>query len=145
MKSIGLQVFVLAVLFLGGGLLGVGLSQWLAPDSILAQFVGLFTFPLPFVVGLQSWLGLAIGLALWRTALHGPMTPDERRTAIPAGSFVFVPASVTLIGCAGFLVGILGSSLGILATLGLYVLAGLGYGTICWLCARSGYLPFLPE
>ena len=137
-----LQVLVLATLFLGGGLLGVALSQWLAPESILAQFVGLFSFSAPFIVGLQWWLGLALGIALWRTAWHGPMTPEERRTAIPAGSFVFVPVSVTLAAVAGVLIGILGSSLGFLATLGLYVLLGLGYGTACWLCARSGYLPF---
>ena len=139
------QVGVLALLFLGGGAAGVGLSQHLAADSILAQFVGLFTFSLPFVIGLKAWLGLAIGVALWRTAVRGPATPAEARAETPAGSIVFVPVSVALVGAAGLVVGVLGSSLGILATLGLYVLLGVGYGTLCWLAARSGYLPFPTE
>jgi hypothetical protein len=49
-----------------------------------------------------------------------------------------------LVGFAGLLIGLLGSSLGVISTLGMYALLGLGYGTACWLCARSGYLPF-PE
>jgi hypothetical protein len=79
---------------------------------------------------------------MWRTAVRGPATPAEARAEIPAGSIVFVPVSVAFVGAAGLLIGILGSSLGILATLGLYVLLGFGYGTLCWLAARSGYLPF---
>lgn len=133
------------LLFFGGGAAGVGVSEYLAPDSILAQFVGLFTFPLPFVIGLKAWLGLAIGVALWRTAVRGPATPGDARAETPAGSIVFVPVSVALVGAAGLATGILGSSLGILATFGLYVLLGLGYGTACWIAARSGYLPFPTE
>jgi len=139
------QVGVLAVLFLGGGAAGVGLSRYLVPGSFLAQFLGLFTFPVPFVVGLQAWLGLAVGVAMWRTAAHGPARPGEQRTEIPAGAIAFIPVSVACVGTIGLLVGLLGSSLGILATLGLYVLLGVGYGTACWLAARSGYLPFPNE
>lgn len=139
------QVLALATLFLGGGAAGVGLSRYLVPGSFVAQFVGLFTFPVPFVIGLQSWLGLALGVAMWRTAVHGPAKPGEKLTEIPAGSIAFVPVSVAFVGGAGLLIGLLGSSLGILATLGLYVLLGLGYGTVCWLCARYGYLPFPQE
>ena len=143
--SVWLQVFALIVLFLGGGIAGAGLTQWLAPGSIAAAFFGLFSFPLAFVFGMQSWVGLAIGIALWRTATRGPLTPAQRRTEVPAGSFVFVPIAVTLVGAAGLLIGLIGSSLGILATFGLYVLLGLGYGTACWLCARSGYLMWPTE
>ena len=144
-RPVSHQLVVLGVLFLGGGAAGVGIARFLAHDSILAQFIGLFTFPVPFVVGLQSWLGLAIGVAMWRTAAHGPAKPGEQRTEVPAGAIAFVPVSVALVGAFGLVVGILGSSLGILATLGLYVLLGVGYGTACWLAARSGYLPFPTE
>jgi hypothetical protein len=144
-RSAWLQVGTLAVLFLGGGAAGVGLSWFLAPDSVVAQFVGLFTFPLPFVIGLQAWLGLAIGVAMWRTAVRGPATPADARSETPAGSIVFVPVSVAFVGAVGLVIGMLGSSLGILATFGLYVLLGLSYGTLCWLAARSGYLPFPME
>jgi hypothetical protein len=143
--SVWVQVGALAILFLGGGAAGVGLSRYLVPGSFLAQFVGLFTFPVPFVIGLQSWLGLALGVAMWRTAAHGPAKPGERLSEIPAGSIAFVPVSVMFVGGAGLLIGLLGSSLGILATLGLYVLLGFGYGMACWLAARSGYLPFPQE
>jgi len=139
------QVGALAALFLGGGALGVALSRYLVPGSILAQFIGLFTFPVPFVIGLQAWLGLAIGVAMWRTAVRGPAIPGEARTETPAGSFAFVPVSVAFVGVIGLVMGMFGSSLGILATLGLYVLLGFGYGTACWLAARSGYLPFPTE
>ena len=54
------QILVLVLLFLGGGSLGVWLAIRLAPESILAQFVGLFSFSLPFAIGLQSWMGAAI-------------------------------------------------------------------------------------
>lgn len=141
----GLQVLVLAILFLGGGAAGVGLSELLAPESILAQFVGLFTFAVPFILGMHYWLGLAIVLALWRLARVGWDGMATMRLKAPPGSFVFVPTCTLLVGGAGLLIGILGSSLGIVATLGLYLLAGLAYGTACWLAARSGYLPFLPE
>ena len=143
--SVWLQVFALIVLFLGGGIAGAVLTQWLAPGSIVAAFFGLFSFPLAFVFGMQSWVGLAIGIALWRTATRGPLTPAQRRTEVPAGSFVFVPIAVTLVGAAGLLIGLLGSSLGVLATFGLYVLLGLAYGTACWLCARAGYLMWPTE
>ena len=136
------QVGALAVLFLGGGASGVALSRHLVPGSVLAQFIGLFTFPVPFVIGLQAWLGLAIGVAMWHTAVRGPATPGQVRSETPAGSFAFVPVSVAVVSVIGLVMGMLGSSLGILATLGLYVLLGFGYGTACWLAARSGYLPF---
>jgi hypothetical protein len=139
------QVATLVLLFLGGGAAGVGLSRYLTASSIVAQFVGLFAFPMAFVIGLQAWLGLAIGHALWRTAVHGPARPGEARTEIPGGSIVFVPVSVAIVGFAGLVIGLVGSSLGILATLGLYVLLGFGYGLVCWLAARAGYLPFPSE
>jgi hypothetical protein len=142
-----LQVAALAVLFLGGGVVGDRLATWLAPDSFVARFFGLFVLPMAFASGLQSWVGFAIALALWRTVTRGPMTPEQRNVelAIPPGSIVFVPIAVGFAGVAGLLIGLLGSTFGILVTVSLYVLLGLGYGTACWLCARSGYLPFPQE
>ena len=43
------------------------------------------------------------------------------------------------------MIALVGSTRGVLFTLVLYLLLGLGYGTACWLCARSGYLPFPTE
>jgi hypothetical protein len=64
---------------------------------------------------------------------------------IPPGSIAFVPVCVVLVGCAGLLIGVLGSSIGVITTVALYLMLGLAYGTACWLFARSGYLPFPQE
>ena len=141
-----LQLRVLVLLFLGGGSFGVWLSGYLAPESILAQFVGLFSFSLPFAIGLQSWLGAAIVVEVIRLIRRrGRRLPPEQRSATPPGSFVFVPTCAGLITCAGLLIGVFGSSLGVIATTGLYLMLGLGYGVVCWLFASAGYLPIPQE
>jgi hypothetical protein len=140
----GAQVLVLTLLFFGGGVAGVLLPAWLAPGSFAAEAVGFFSFVVPFVIGMQAWLGLAIVLAVWghlRRVRH-PDAVRPTRADIPSGSFVFVPISTTIIGVAGLLIGFLGSSLGVIGTFALYLLLGLLYGTACWVAARSGYLPF---
>jgi hypothetical protein len=140
------QIVVLVGLFLGGGSFGVWLAGRLAPESILAQFVGLFSFSLPFAIGLQSWLGAAIVVEVIRLIRRrGRRLPPEQRSATPPGSFVFVPTCAGLITCAGLLIGVFGSSLGVIATTGLYLLLGFGYGVVCWLFARAGYLPIPQE
>ena len=144
-RSVWLQVVVLALLFLGGGAFGVALSGWLAPESFLAQFVGLFSFSLPFAIGLQWWLGLAIAVALWRAVRRRHPRADRKQSEIPAGAIAFVPVCTLLVGFAGLLIGLLGSSLGVLTTVGVYLALGFCYGVACWLFARAGYLPFPRE
>ena len=140
------QATVVAILFLGGGAAGVGISQALAPGSWAAQFVGLFSFSLPFAIGMHAWLGLAIVTEVWRAiARRGHPASRSSEVAIPSGSFAFVPTCALLVGFAGLLIGIFGSSLGVLRTTGLYLTLGLFYGVACWLYARNGYLPFPHE
>jgi hypothetical protein len=113
---------------------------------MLAQFVGLFSFSLPFALGLQSWMGAAIGVELARLiARRGRRLPPEERSATPPGSFVFVPMCTACVACAGLLIGVFGSSLGVIATTGLYLVLGVAYGVACWLFARAGYLPIPQE
>ena len=64
---------------------------------------------------------------------------------IPGGSIVFVPTALVVFGVAGLLMGVFGSSFGVILMVGLYLAVGLAYGTACWLLARSGYLPFPQE
>ena len=141
-----MQVLVLVLLFLGGGSFGVWLSGRLAPDSILAQFVGLFSFSFPFALGLYLWMGTAIVVELLSLIRRGGrrLAPEERSATMP-GSFVFVPTCAVIITSAGLLIGLFGSSLGVFATTGLYLLLGLAYGVACWLFARAGYLPIPQE
>ena len=111
------QVFVLALLFLGGGIAGLGIAHVVAPGSFAAEFFGTFAFPLSFGIGLQGWVGMALVTEAWRTIRRG----------------------------GGLLIGIFGSTLGVLVTTGLYLALGLSYGVACWLYAKNGYLPFPHE
>jgi len=78
----------MAILFLGGGAAGVGLSRWLAPESWAAQFVGLFSLSLPFAIGMQAWLGFALTTELWRAVRRGGRRDSNAaRAEVPAGSF----------------------------------------------------------
>jgi hypothetical protein len=139
-------MIVVAILFLGGGAAGLGIARSVSPGSWAAQFVGLFTFSLPFAVGMHAWLGLAIVTELWR-ALTRRRRPaaDAIDTHIPPGSFAFVPICVLLVGSAGLLIAIVGSQIGALWTIALYLTLGLLYGIACWLYARNGFLPFPHE
>src|SRR5215204_7754185 len=98
------QVFVLALLFLGGGTAGVGLSQSLAPGSWAAQFVGLFSLSLPFAIGMNLWLGFAITTELWRAVRRRGRPARGAASPIPPGSIAFVPTCVVLVGFAGILI-----------------------------------------
>jgi hypothetical protein len=140
------------LLFMGSGIAGTLLAEALAPDSILAGFLGLFTLPLAFLLGMYLWLGLAILAAIgrlfrWLLGRRRGLQSDRSvlPSQIPPGSFAFVPASVVLSGFSGFFIALVSTTLGFLATLGLYVGVGLVYGLACWLLARTGYLPHLEE
>lgn len=145
MPAPGSQAIVLAILFLGGGAAGLGISRSLAPDSWAAQFVGLFSFSLPFAIGMNLWLGFAITTELWRAVRRRGRPARNAAPPIPPGSIAFVPTCLVLVGFAGILIAILGSSLGVLRTTALYLTLGLFYGIACWLSARNGYLPFPQE
>jgi hypothetical protein len=145
--SVWVQVFVMALLFLGGGVAGLGVARSVAPGSFAAEFFGTFAFPLSFGIGMQTWLGMALVTEAWRTIRRGfrPAARQPGEMRIPPGSFAFVPTSVLLVGGAGLLIAIFGSSLGVLGTIALYLTLGVSYGTACWLYARNGYLPFPQE
>jgi hypothetical protein len=140
------QVTVVAILFLGGGFAGVGIARFVAPGSLAAEFIGLFSLSLPFAVGMQAWLGLALVTAAWRAIRRRERAAASAGEAsIPPGSFAFVPTCIVLVGSAGVLIALVGSTVGALATIALYLTLGLLYGTACWLYAKNGYLPFPQE
>jgi hypothetical protein len=139
--SVWAQVAVVAILFLGGGFAGLGIARFIAPGSLTAEVIGLFSLSLPFAIGMQAWLGLAVVTAAWR-AIRRRGQASANDAPIPPGSFAFVPTCVLLVGIAGVLIALLGSSIGALATIALYLTIGALYGTACWLYAKNGYLPF---
>jgi hypothetical protein len=153
MKNQQERPLVLMVSMLGafgsGPLLGTGLACLLAPDSFVAEGIGMFAFPLAFVLGLQAWLGLAIfsavlhaGRRLFSKQLRRSLTGSS--VVVPPGSFVFVPLSVGAGLLAGIVVGLVSDTHALLTSVLLFVAAGALYGAVVWQLARSGYLPF-PE
>lgn len=145
-----LIAFVVAMcLFFGAGFFGVWLAGQVAPASLVAPMIGLLTLPLAFIIGMHFWLGVALFAALWtlcRRLLRAQTLRDGATVAaVPPGAFVFVPVATVVSVLAGGLMVALGSASGALATLAIYGASGLAYGSLCWLSARSGYLPFPAE
>jgi hypothetical protein len=139
-------------LFFGGGYLGGLLANSLAPHSVIAEFVGFFAFPVSFFIGIMGWLGTAVIGALpklVRLNRHKDRSSGQGKglagSAIPPGSFAFVPAALIPCTLCGLVVGALSTTLSFIVVVFLYFVLGLGYGAACWKLARSGFLPFPEE
>lgn len=139
-------------LFFGGGVLGSQLARAVAPGSGLAELVSFLAFPAAFLLGVFAWAGAALpavvrGLVRMLRG-RGESTPppgaDDGPVIVP-GSFAFLPVALVVAGTAGCVVGLLSGTRSFVAVLGLYLLIGAGYGTLCWRLARSGWLPFPRE
>ena len=94
---------------------------------------------------MNLWLGFAITTELWRAVRRRGHPARGEASPIPPGSIAFVPTCLVLVGFAGILIAILGSRLGVVLTVALYMAVGLLYGVTCWLYAKNGYLPFPQE
>jgi hypothetical protein len=135
-------------LFFGGGGLGIWVARWVAPDSNLAEFVSFLVLPAGFMFGIFGWAGAAIPAAIRRLLRRRAAQPIEKSDSKPIivpGSFAFVPAALVTCVPAGMLVGVLSPDLGFVRVLLLYAGLGLGFGIVCWLLARAGYLQFPRE
>lgn len=149
-RSVWLTVMVLMGSFIAGPLLGAALGERFAPDSVLAQFVSFFVFPIAFVAGVGFWLGLGV-LAVVSGALFNLLRGRRPAivelaasdTLVPPGYGAFVVFSVMASGSAGLLIGLL-SEAALLSTVAAYTIWGAMYGVALWLLAHHGYLPF-PE
>lgn len=131
-------------LFFGGGYLGGQLSSVLAPDSGLAELVSFLTLPAAFVIGMVAWAGGAVLGAVRRIVQRSTASVKETvlNTAVPPGSFAFVPVALVTGLAAGAVVGAVSQRLGFGWVFCLYGGIGFSYGTVCWMLARTGYLPF---
>jgi hypothetical protein len=133
-RPIRLMLSILGA-FGSGPFLGIGLARLLAPGSFVAESIGMFAFPLAFIVGLQAWLGLAIFAAIvglgrrllskqpWRWTTPGVV-------GVPPGSFVFVPLSVGAGLLAGLVVGLVSDTHALLTV-------GRRCGSILWRCGLA--------
>ncbi|HNY30423.1 MAG TPA: hypothetical protein PKO15_06015 [Fibrobacteria bacterium] len=147
-----LGVFVTLGLFLGGGILGAMLGQWIAPDSTVAVLVGFAMLPVAFLVGMQLWLGAA--MIAWlvrvlrsrsRSSASLRSMPSKTSRGSHTGSFVFVPVFVVFTTPAGLLTGWLSDTVGFASVLAVYIGVGMVFGTVVWQLAKRGYVEFLEE
>jgi hypothetical protein len=134
-------VLTYALLFLGGGVGGLGLNELLAPGSFLGAFIGLFTFPLVFAFGMQIWFGWALFRMLPFLIRHLRGLPVERPKwpAIP-GSFVFFLLGATMGPAAGVVTALLPGTPARLLAVAVWSGVGVAYGLACWRLAHAGYL-----
>jgi hypothetical protein len=130
---------IVAVLFFGGGFVGIRIANLLAPHSEIAEFISFFAMPVSFVLGMIFWLGTASFLVLknriWRGNRHDGMPGKETglgKPAIPPGSKAFLPASVIPCAIAGIVVGLISGESGFWEVLGTYIGVGIVYGVVCW-------------
>ena len=149
-RSMWVQVAVWFGSFLLGPLTALRLSTATAPDSDLVQIAAVLGFALVFAGGLLLWMGLGVAMVVLRAVrnlvrgkLPGSDIVDPSGTMVPGGyrSFIVLGASV------GLLLGLFSSlltSLSAAAAVGVWLLAGSTYGTLLWLAAHHGFLPF-PE
>lgn len=139
-------------LFFGGGFVGEQLANALAPYSAIAEIVGFLALPVSFFIGIVGWLGTAVFGALpklVRLIRHKKRSSgqenDLAESAIPPGSFAFIPAAVVSCMLCGLVVGALSTTLSFIVVVALYFVLGLGFGAACWKLAQSGFLPFPEE
>lgn len=137
-----LSFLVTVVMFIGGGLAGVGLGMWVAPDSPVAQFVAFLVLPVSFIASMVLWQGLTLVLLLFRMLRRRQHNvPNEAVQMLRRKAVVMIPVPVLICVPAGLLVGLLGD--GVVFGAVLFAAVGLGYGFGLWALAQRDLLPLL--
>ena len=151
-RSPWITVPVFFGLFFGGGIAGDQLARQLAPDSVLAAFIGFLVFPTTFAIGIVAWAGASLPTALRRLLRlirsndSQPASPMHSAMAtIPPGSIAFVPVASVTCTLWGILMAVLSTDLSPGWVLCLYAVLGLVYGVTCWKLAQAGFLAFPTE
>jgi hypothetical protein len=140
-RSALITFLIMASVFIGGGIIGLVLTVALTETGSVARLFGLCSLPLAFIIGAQLWLGYAsvrIGAHLLK---RGALPRFAKSGAIPLGSAAFVLISTTISTFLGVVVALAPSRLGFLPTLAVFIGLGAGYGIVCHLLARNGFLP----
>ena len=134
-----LQLAMLFGLFIAGGLVGLTLSSWAAPDSGLAAGVSAMLLPAAFAVGLLTWSGLDILFAVI-DLIRGRERRRQTDLSLRTGAW-FVPIAVALSCGVGFVVGVIPGGQGVIVSMITYCATGVAYGFVVSRLAARGFLP----
>jgi hypothetical protein len=151
-RPASITIPIMMVLFFGGGVAGIALAKAIAPQSAVGVVAGFLMLPAAFIAGFYTWLGIALFDALVkfvrrgrpRAAPSAATGPPAPALAVPPGSLGFLFTSLLISLMVGLVLAFLSTKMASSMALAAVVLAGTGYGMLCWILARSGYLPF-PE
>lgn len=151
-RPASITIPVMMVLFFGGGGAGLLLARAIAPQSAVGVVAGFLMLPAAFIAGFYTWLGVALVDALVRFLRSGrprvapsaATGPPAHVSAVPPGSMGFLFTSLLISLMVGIVLAFLSSRMASSMALAAVLLAGAGYGVLCWVLARLGYLPF-PE
>lgn len=145
------QVLVSGTVFLSGPPLGTYLSKSVAPDSVIADFVGFSMLPFALITGLQLW-GLCADLkAIYHWVMRlskksrgqSSKSYSEQSGSVPSGSFLLIVYFTAVTTLAGLITTAVSTVEGGLGTILLkYALLGMIYGSVCWSLVCCGYLKF---
>ncbi len=148
-RTAGQHFATLIGAFVVGPLLGLGLGEWLAPDTTLAQLVSIWIFPLIFFAGHLWWLGSGVASVIVGAVVglirgrRRPGPPPAGTTPVPSGYGAFRILGALLGATAGALVSV-SSDVGLGLAVLLHGAFGLAYGIVLSRLASLGFLPF-PE
>src|SRR5690606_37215227 len=130
------SVAVVAVLLLGGAAAGVGLAQWLAPDSYAASFLSFFVLPVSIIASLVAWQGVTLIFLFARLLSHRKRAlPADVNATLRRKAVIVLPIPPLICTPAGVLVGLLGES--VIAATALFAAVGIGYGLGLWALAQK--------
>jgi len=144
-----LTLFSVAVMFLGGGVLGLGLAEWRAPTSWVSHFVSLFVLPLSYIASLVVWQGFFIIWGLLRLLFKllkrtSPrMSHEQALQHLRRKALIMLPVAPVLCTPVGVVVGLSGGAL--LSTTAIYFATGALYAGVMYGLAQKDLLPLLEE
>lgn len=132
---------IMAAVFFGGALGGFALTTILIPEPHVLRWFSLGALPIAFIAGSFLWLSIAFGRGLVHILKQRKRPTFAGDRAIPPGTTAFIVTSTGIMTLFGLLVAITPNRLGFLPTFTLFTVVGVGYGLLCRVLARNGYLP----
>lgn len=141
-----ISLFLVFGMFLGGALVGLLLSRWVVPESIIVSVFGLLLLPACFSLAMGGWIGFAIFKIVlrlffdtirfrsWQKAIQ-----KAQKIKSPPGKLVLLLIPIAICLSWGAIIGLISPYSWFLVTAG-YGALGFGYGLILFLLGTFGHL-----